>query len=82
MPAMPLITGAEKSTYNGVEFTKSFIDSYGLTKREMFAMHAMQGYLSQLDWGGCQGGGVSVTHEEAAREVVCYADALFKELEK
>jgi hypothetical protein len=46
LPAMPTYTGNETSTHNGVIYTKSHIDSTGLTKREHFAAMAMQGILA------------------------------------
>ncbi|AUR96630.1 hypothetical protein NVP1228O_36 [Vibrio phage 1.228.O._10N.261.49.C1] len=45
----------------------------GLTKREMIAMHALQGLVSY--------GGYS-SMKYAAEDAVKYADALLKELEK
>ncbi|AUR88512.1 hypothetical protein NVP1115B_37 [Vibrio phage 1.115.B._10N.222.49.B11] len=45
----------------------------GLTKREMIAMHALQGLAS---YGGY------CSMEYAAEDAVKYADALLKELEK
>lgn len=56
----------------------------GFTKREMIAMHAMQGYISgQLAWtDGFDGGSAGLTAEEAAKEAVNYADALLEELDK
>lgn len=46
----------------------------GLTKREAFAMAAMQGLLSDSDRGGrC---------EAYARDAIKFADALLKELDK
>lgn len=37
-PAMPLCTGTESGAFNGQTYTKYFIDSEGLTKREMFCL--------------------------------------------
>lgn len=50
-----------------------YCDNTGLTKREMFAMHAMQGILANL---GC-------THEKSrvAIYAVDFADNLLRELE-
>lgn len=60
----------------------SDIQGAGLTKREMFAMHAMQGYIAGVvGWtDGLDGGAAQLTAEEAARESVAYADALLEEL--
>ena len=58
-------------------------DYIGLTKREHFAVFAMQGYISgQMAWSDCDGGGVSPSYEEVASEAVSFADALLAELEK
>ena len=55
-------------------------ESKGLTKREMFAMHAMQGLLSSAsdDNGEWTNDGA----ENVAKEAVYFADALLEELEK
>ena len=51
-------------------------DAYtGLTKREMFAMHAMHGSISSDHHG-------AVPADVTARFAVAQADALLKELEK
>lgn len=50
----------------------------GLTKREMFAMHAMQGLLS-ADY---QNGSEKLNSEDVASMSIDYADALLAELEK
>ena len=49
----------------------------GLTKREMFAMNAMQGLLSSESAESWY-----EQHEDCAKAAVNYADALLKELEK
>jgi len=49
--------------------------SYGLTKRELFAMMAMQGILSDS-------GRSARRHDEWAKDAVRLADELIKELEK
>ena len=47
----------------------------GLTKREMFAMHAMQGLLANsTEWTG--------VHYELSREAVDIADAILAQLEE
>lgn len=46
---------------------------YGLTKREVFAMAAMQGLLTNDRWTGD-------SHESLAKSAILYADALLTEL--
>lgn len=80
MPAMPLALDIRADEYGHQEVN----DAYeGLTKREMIAMYAMQGYISGMTaWSdGIDGGGVQLSAEEAAQEAVNYADALLKQLE-
>lgn len=74
MPAMPVCSGSESETgvYNGVSYTKNFLDSAGLTKREMFAMHAMQALATNSGYGAW---------EDMANDAVNIADALLAELE-
>lgn len=48
---------------------------YGLTKREVFAMHAMQGYLANPDLSG-------EANETYAEWSVNTADAVLRELDK
>jgi hypothetical protein len=82
MPAMPVIT--EKRVANT---SMSTCDSSGLTKREMFAMNAMQGLLSNSG-GVIQGNNYSGTGwcnsdaNDLARLSLECADELLKELEK
>ena len=68
MPAMP--------TYelNGQNILED--SSYGLTKREMFAMNAMQGILSNSALK------MDINRIEIANFAIGYADALLAELEK
>ena len=66
MPAMPTY---ELNGQNVLEDT-----SYGLTKREMFAMHAMQGI--------CNNGSESWLVNHAPAIAVKISDALLAELEK
>lgn len=61
----------------------------GLTKREMFAMHAMSAMLSSKfvssfcrDGMGNYDENYSEMHQGISIEAVSYADALLKELEK
>ena len=51
---------------------------YGLTKREAFAMAAMQGKCSHPEFYNCS----DTWAEEIAKNSVKMADALLKELEK
>jgi len=50
----------------------------GLTKREMFAMHAMQGLLSS----NATYGGVTTNRKALAADALAHADALLAELER
>ncbi len=77
MPASPV-----KLSHEQFEFSETV--HTGLTKREYFAVLAMQGYLSgTMAWSdGLDGGGVTPSDTEVAKESVAYADALLKELEK
>ena len=53
----------------------------GLTKREMFAMHAMQNILSK--YNPYESGDFdSADYEETAKHAIGLADALLKELSK
>ena len=63
MPAMPLPLGSE-----------TVVGQEGLTKREMLAMSAMQGILSNSN--------DRYTYEQLAGHAVSQADALLSELEK
>lgn len=53
----------------------------GLTKREMFAMHAMQGFLSDADYADLYETAPE-WRKNIAEASVEFADALLKELEK
>ncbi|AUR94692.1 hypothetical protein NVP1197A_54 [Vibrio phage 1.197.A._10N.286.54.F2] len=72
MPAMPVIT--EKRVANT---SVSECEFSGLTKREMFAMYAMQGICVNAGRNDC-----SFDDESIAVIAVQQADALIKELEK
>ena len=63
MPAMPLPLGSE-----------TVVGQQGLTKREMFAMAAMNGIMSNSN--------DRYTYEQLAGHAVAQADALLSELEK
>lgn len=79
MPAMPVCSGSETGVYNEVSYTKNFLDSAGLTKREMFAMHAMQGLLAaNSGWRNSN----PMTSDIIVNEASYIADALLEELER
>lgn len=72
MPAMPVNTFIQSG-----DTSQSTSEFSGLSKREIMAMHAMQGLLSSesaKSW--------YEKHEDCAEAAVNYADALLKELEK
>ena len=72
VPAMPI-------ELNG--FGQYASEAYtGLTKREMFAMHAMQGLLASA--ADSDGQWTNAGPDNVAFEAVAFADALLKELEK
>ena len=68
MPAMP----ADSAGNSGAPYYKK-IQALGLTKREMFAMHAMQGIISRS--------GEDIKYKETSRMAVFQADALLAALE-
>jgi len=75
LPAAPTLTCDHNAAMNGIGV--SVTDYAGLTKREMFAMAAMQGILTSEtdDW----------RHKEEnslAASAIKYADALLTELER
>ena len=81
MPAMP-----QSATDSG--YGCNYIEDYngqvptGLTKREMFAMHAMQAMLSSKYVADYNGGSLPYENNEICKRAVHYADALLGELEK
>ena len=89
LPAMPLSGDAYQdfAHYDGTPKTSYNPECQGLTKREVFAMHAMQGLLSnsggvvqansRSGTGFCNSDEVSL----AQWSIAC-ADALLSELEK
>ena len=89
MPAMPLTGDAyhDFSSYGGTSKTSYNPECQGLTKREMFAMNAMQGILSNSG-GVIQGnnhtgtGWCNSSAKDLAEWSLECADALLKELEK
>ena len=74
MPAMPqpMVMDEDGNTYT--TFDNYHGEQAGLTKREMFAMNAMQGLISRGAW--------SNQVSSIANDAVRYADALLAELEK
>lgn len=75
MPAMPatIKPNEQQKAFGSVEN----VQYKGLTKREMFAMHAMNGYLSNSE---CLK--THINHAQTAEKAVLMADALLAELEK
>ena len=71
MPAMPTSPNSSDPEWAAAR-------TGGLTKREIFAMHAMQGLAS----AHTREGHWSHDHSIVAEAAVCYADALLKELAK
>ena len=57
-------------------------DFDGLTKREMFAMHAMQAMLTSKFVVDFNGDSLPDENDTLCERAVHYADALLKELEK
>lgn len=88
MPAMPLSGDAYNDFAGYVPGKTSFNpECQGLTKREMFAMHAMQGILSNSG-GVIQGNNYSGTGwcnsnaQDLAKWSIECADAMLAELDK
>lgn len=82
MPAMPLKSMLDTMGYSEEETGGGrFLPANGLTKREMFAMHAMNtilGNYNPYDDGSFD----SSNWQETAKNCVGLADALLAELEK
>ena len=77
MPAMPVIDEEQSfpvdmERYGSKEVTLRF--AFGMTKREMMAMHILSGMLSSENF--------NPTREQAASCAVGQADALLAELER
>ena len=77
MPAMPVIdeeqsVPVDMERYGSKEATLRF--AFGMTKREMMAMHILSGMLSSENF--------NPTREQAASFAVGQADALLAELER
>ncbi len=80
MPAMPQSFSMSEEDCGTVISHLSEADmpmNIGLTKREVFAMHAMNGYLSNSE---CLK--THINHAQTAEKAVLMADALLAELEK
>ncbi|AUR88461.1 hypothetical protein NVP1113A_60 [Vibrio phage 1.113.A._10N.286.51.E7] len=80
-PAMPQVV-TEDSRGNGLVGSHMKEEWQGLTKREMFAMHALPSVIKWLDYGVERGEWDDWNFEDAASHAVIAADALLKELEK
>ena len=77
MPAMPTRTYDHSAAMQGLAVTVT--DQPGLTKREMFAMHAMQGLLAaNSGWRNSN----PMTSDIIVNEASYIADALLEELER
>ena len=76
LPAMPLSGDAYQdfAAYDGTKDTSYNPECQGLTKREQFAMAAMQGLISDSEYIG--------SFAQMAGHSVEMADALLAELEK
>jgi hypothetical protein len=74
LPAMPAITLSEVESNSGLKYELK-TECVGLTKREQFAMAAMQGIMANAS------GGYS-SFEYLSQDAVAVADALLAELEK
>lgn len=79
-PAMPLSGDAYQdfAHYDGTPKTGYNPECQGLTKREMFAMNAMQGLIA----ANSTYGGRTDNRALLAADAIAHADALLKELDK
>ena|SRR5690554_5571030 len=87
MPAMPMQATNKLIEMVSTCESDSALDSYistfgGLTKRELFAMAAMQGMLAHATRYKPREGASENWHEAISEEVVQLADALLAELDK
>lgn len=73
LPAMPIVYEVEYPSSIGYE--KRAEIEFGLTKREQFAMAAMQGLLVNMGRNGID------SVKQVAEHAACAADALLAELE-
>jgi hypothetical protein len=74
MPASPLVNSEGFPCHESKICFENGLQTIGLTKREAFAMVAMQGLMSNHNLIG--------TIEECSSVAVAQADALLKELDK
>lgn len=79
-PAMPakITLSRDEEKIHAYQFANRDFCAPGLTKREMFAMAAMQALASATDREGNWTG----NHEQTAKQAVKMADNLLNELEK
>lgn len=83
MPAMPLSGDAYNDFAGYVPGKTSFNpECQGLTKREMFAMHAMQAMLTSKFAVNFNGDALPDENDKLCKCAVHFADELLKELEK
>ena len=76
-PAFPVPVDLTNASLS--QMSAKMLGNHGLTKRELFAMAAMQGILSAMDGWGYGG---NEHYDGVAKYSVKYADALLKELNK
>lgn len=76
-PAFPVTVDLSNASLS--QMAAKMLGNHGLTKRELFAMAAMQGMLSAMDGWGYGG---NEHYGDVAKYSVKYADALLKELNK
>lgn len=82
LPAMPVMDESTQEQYNGVLNIRHSVLSYGLTKREQFAMAAMQGLLSGVHGDSSLYDAAPEWVRNISEASVEFADALLAELEK
>lgn len=84
MPAMPLTGDAYRdfAGYDGTRNTSYNPECQGMTKREQFAMAAMQGMLANKYVQDFNGGESPNNPYALTIKAVAYADALLKALEE
>jgi hypothetical protein len=75
-PISPIVADERMSEYSDMPPTMMSVISCGITKREMFAAMAMQGYLSAIGQYGM------VPEKDVADSAVRFADALIVALNK
>ena len=77
------IKGADDLFYNEQDesYIKQFKPLLGLTKREYFAVLAMQGLLANCNGGMTSGGSRTFSPNEISKLAVIHAEELLKKLE-